>query len=38
MTKNSIKTAWSKPVLNRLGKIEDVAGANPVPVQNVNNS
>lgn len=29
---------WSKPELVRLGQIADVAGANPVPSQNVNNS
>lgn len=29
---------WTKPQLERLGKIADVAGGNPVPRQNVNNS
>jgi hypothetical protein len=36
-TKSQTKT-WTKPELNRLGKLADVAGGQPNPIQNVNNS
>ncbi len=29
---------WTKPELEPLGKIADVAGGQPSPIQNVNNS
>jgi hypothetical protein len=32
------KKAWAKPELTHLGKIGDVAGPGPNPVQNLNNS
>jgi hypothetical protein len=32
------KDVWTKPELTRLGKIRDVAGPGPNPVQNINNS
>ncbi|PKB14152.1 hypothetical protein B0I00_2783 [Novosphingobium kunmingense] len=39
MTKVAEKTArWTKPVLTKLGNLKDVAGGNPNPTQNVNNS
>ena len=39
MSKNeqAAKT-WTKPELVKLGELKDVAGGNPTPVQNVNNS
>jgi hypothetical protein len=33
-----VRKAWSRPELVRLGRIEDVAGSNPTPRQNANNS
>jgi hypothetical protein len=36
-TKTPAKT-WTRPALVRLGVIADVAGGNPNPTQNVNNS
>ena len=39
MTKKTApKAVWTKPELVRLGKIADVAGGSPIPIQNVNNS
>lgn len=39
MTKTTKTTkTWTRPQLVRLGVIADVAGGNPTPVQNVNNS
>lgn len=32
------KAKWSAPRLEVLGKLQDVRGGIPVPVQNVNNS
>ncbi len=39
MSKNeqAAKT-WTKPELVKLGELKDVAGPNPTPVQNANNS
>ena len=31
-------TTWTKPKLVRLGQIADVAGGQPTPIQNANNS
>ena len=31
-------TTWTKPELVRLGQIADVAGGQPTPIQNANNS
>lgn len=36
--KIAAKAEWTKPELVRLGKIADVAGPGPNPVQNANNS
>lgn len=30
--------SWTKPEFKRLGQIRDVAGGQPSPIQNVNNS
>ncbi len=39
MTKTSIPAkSWTKPEFKRLGRIADVAGANPASIQNKNNS
>lgn len=32
------KKCWTKPEFKRLGQIKDVAGGQPNPTQNVNNS
>ncbi|MFN3517096.1 MAG: hypothetical protein ACK4YM_08055 [Novosphingobium sp.] len=34
----SVKREWQRPELVQLGTIADVAGPNPSPVQNANNS
>lgn len=39
MTKNTQPAkSWTKPELAKLGELKDVAGGNPTPVQNANNS
>lgn len=35
---SSVKREWQRPELVQLGTIADVAGPNPTPVQNGNNS